>query len=1138
MIDKIPMLAWSCSRDGATEFLNQVWLDYTGLPREKAVGWGWKAAIHPEDLDKLMSTWLALLASGEPGQEEARLRRFDGEYRWFLFRAVPVRNEQGRIVRWYGTNTDIEDLKRAEALLTAEKKVLEMIVAGANLTDILNTLCRIVDAHASDTITSVLLMDREGKRLWPAAGPRVPAGWSEAITPLEIGPNVGSCGAAAFRKDTVIVSDIASDPLFADHDHGSYRDLALSYGLRAAWSQPLISKTGEVLGTFAMYFTAPRSPAESDLELIKRASQIALIAIERKRTESALQESEERFRQMADTIPEVIWITSLEPEKLLYVSPSFERIWSLPVSELYQNPRLWTETIHPEDRERVVGTFSRWIAGEQGGYHDIEFRIIQTSGAVRWIHERGVMTLNEQGKPYRFSGISTDITERKHAEEELQRSEAYLAETQRLSWTGTLGWNVASGAVFWSKETFCILGYDPGTRPSLDLVLDRVHPEDAAIVRETFENASRREADINVEYRLLVPDGRIKHLHVVARAVTDISGKLEFVGALSDVTASKLAQEQIRQNERELRQLIDAVPQHVFVLEADGRHLYSNRVAREYHGLTPQDPQVDHLAYYAHPQDLESALAHRRRFVARGEAYEMEVRLRGADGQYRWFLIRCKPLSDQKGRVLRWYGTRTDIEDRKRAEVKLQQDERELRRITDAIPDAIVVLAPDGAMLHVNQRVLDYTGLSLDDIRSGDFLAKLFYAEDFERSRSQREQALARGEPFEAESRVRRKDGQYRWFLIRYHPLRDDQGQVIRWYATGIDIDDRKQAEERIAKENLALREEIDHSSMFEEIVGSSPALRRVLGQVAKVAPVDSTVLILGETGTGKELIARAIHKRSKRVERAFVRVNCAAIPATLIASELFGHEKGAFTGALQRRLGRFELADGGTIFLDEVGELPAETQIALLRVLQEREIERVGGDRPIAIDVRVLAATNRDLAAAVAAGRFRDDLFYRLNVFPIRMPSLRERIEDIPLLVEYFVERYGKNAGKKFRQISKKTLELFQSYDWPGNIRELQNVVERAVVLCDGEIFSVDSTWLKREVSHGSRPTMRLGGALLSREKEIIETALQESRGKIAGSAGAAVRLGIPRQTLESKIKRLRIDVHRFKSRQSNPIL
>jgi formate hydrogenlyase transcriptional activator len=286
--------------------------------------------------------------------------------------------------------------------------------------------------------------------------------------------------------------------------------------------------------------------------------------------------------------------------------------------------------------------------------------------------------------------------------------------------------------------------------------------------------------------------------------------------------------------------------------------------------------------------------------------------------------------------------------------------------------------------------------------------------------------------------------------------------KLCRWYATGTDIEDRKQAEQRMQNENLALRDEIDRSSMYETIVGSSESLRQVLSQFDKVAPADSTVLILGATGTGKELVASAIHKRSKRSAEAFIRVNCTAIPPSLIASELFFHEKGAFTGALQRRAGRFESADGGTIFLDEIGELSPETQLVLLRVLQERELERVGSNQPLPIDVRVVAATNRDLETAAHAGTFRQDLFYRLNVFPIRVPPLREMKNDIPLLVEYLVERHASRAGKTVSHIKKKTLDILQAYDWPGNVRELQNVIERAVILCDGETFSVYETWLR----------------------------------------------------------------------------
>jgi transcriptional regulator with GAF, ATPase, and Fis domain len=376
--------------------------------------------------------------------------------------------------------------------------------------------------------------------------------------------------------------------------------------------------------------------------------------------------------------------------------------------------------------------------------------------------------------------------------------------------------------------------------------------------------------------------------------------------------------------------------------------------------------------------------------------------------------------------------------------------------------------------------------------------------------------------------------------------VRGPDGAVLKWFGCSIDIHDRKEAEaelhaalseisrlkDQLYKENIALRAEIDNTSLFEEIVGSSPPLNAVLARVAKVGPTDSTVLIIGETGTGKELIARAIHKRSRRSAKPFVSVNCAAIPRDLIGSELFGHEKGAFTGATQRRLGHFELAEGGTIFLDEIGDLPHETQVALLRVLQEREFERVGGNSLIRADVRVIAATNRDLEAAMASGTFRSDLFYRLNVFPIETPPLRERKQDIPLLVEYFVDRYARKTGKTIRLISKRTLALLQEYPWPGNVRELQNIIERSVILCDSESFSVDPSWLSRRARSPEPPQpIELADNLAAREKEIIEAALRECSGRVFGPHGAATKLGIARSTLESKIRVLKIEKHRFRT-------
>jgi PAS domain S-box-containing protein len=501
-----------------------------------------------------------------------------------------------------------------------------------------------------------------------------------------------------------------------------------------------------------------------------------------------------------------------------------------------------------------------------------------------------------------------------------------------------------------------------------------------------------------------------------------------------------------------------------------------------------------------------------------GEEAKVEGLSAGADD----YLI--KPFSARE--LLARVGVKLQLARKRR-----ERSERELRQILDLTPLHITEFGPDGSHLYNNQAGLDYHGLTLEEWQRAD-LQTLCHPHDAERLTREQPHRFLSGSAFEHEMRLKRRDGQYRWFLFRFRPMVDEHGRPTRWYAAATDIEDRKQAEQRLENENVALREEIDRASMFEEIVGISPALHAVLSRVAKVAPTDSTVLITGETGTGKELIARAVHKRSQRSSRAFVSVNCAVIPRDLIASELFGHEKGAFTGATQRRLGRFELAQGGTIFLDEIGELPAETQIALLRVLQEHEFERVGGTGSIRTDVRVIAATNRDLEGAIAAGMFRSDLFYRLNVFPIEVPPLRERQEDIPVLVEYFIDRYATKAGKSIRGVNKKSLELLQSYLWPGNIRELQNVIERSVIVCDTENFSVDESWLsRRPPATDASAEIGLSKKLPSQEKAIIEAALTECGGQVSGPSGAAAKLGIPGSTLESKIKSLKINKKRFRT-------
>ena len=832
VVDTIPALVWSTLPDGSAEFFNQRWLEYTGLSAVQALGWGWKTAIHPDDLSRVLETFHDALNLGLPFEVEGRFRRFDGEFRWFLFRGSPLLDGSGRVVRWHGTNTDIEDRKHAETVLRESEKSLRLIVDGI-------------------------------------------AGLVAIMTP------------------------------------------------------------------------------EGEVEFVNN----------------------QVLEYFGKTLKELKgWGTS--------------------------------DAVHPDDLPQAVAAWRHSV--ETGDPYDVDHRLRRADGAYRWFHSRGLSLRDAEGRIVRWYNLLTDIDERRRAEEKLRRSEAYLSEAQKLSHTGSFGWSVASGEIYWSEETYNIFEHDRTTEPTLELVLMRVHPDDKNLVQQTIARASEARANLDFDCRLLMPGGAVKHLHVLAPALETSSGNLEYVGAVTDVTAAKQAEEKIRQSEIELRQIMDLGPQQVAVLGPDRSRLYLNKSALDYHGLTLEEWRSCPPDRLVHPDDLERAENETQRKFLSGSPCEFEIRLRRRDGQYRWFLFRCNPLRDEHGRPRRWYTAVTDIEDRKRAE-------------------------------------------------------------------------------------------------------------------------------ERLQNENVALREEIDKASMFEEIVGVSPALHAVLSHVSKVAPTDSTVLITGETGTGKELIARAVHKRSPRCSRAFVSVNCAAIPRDLIASELFGHEKGAFTGATQRRLGRFELAEGGTIFLDEIGELPADTQTALLRVLQEHEFERVGGAGTIRTNVRVIAATNRDLEAAIAAGAFRSDLFYRLNVFPIEVPSLRERREDIPVLVEYFIDRYAQKAGKSIHGVSKKSLELLQSYPWPGNIRELQNVIERSVIVCDTENFSVDESWLSRQsVASEPKGHLELSRKLAAQEKEMIEAALRESGGRVSGPSGAAAKLGIPGSTLETKIRSLKINKNRFKT--ANP--
>jgi formate hydrogenlyase transcriptional activator len=866
---------------------------------------------------------------------------------------------------------------------------------------------------------------------------------------------------------------------------------------------------------------------------------------ERKRAEVQLRQSTRELQRSEFYLAEGQRLAHMgswafDPAGFDYWSPELFRMYGLDPSRKPPTVQEYLDCIHPQDREFMANLIQGFWA--KASPFDATKRIVRPNGEIRYIRCVGVPA-GENESLKMCVGSAIDVTENELITRELRRREAYLAEAQKLSHTGSFGWKTDSGEIVWSDETYRIFEYDRAEKPTLNMVFQRIHPHDRALAQQVIEGVSRS-PDFEHEYRLVLPSGAIKHIHVRAHALPDSSGNIEVIGAVTDITERKTAEEALRRSESYLAeaQRLSRTGSWAWSPDTDARY-WSEECYRVL-GFDPRDglPRTEELIQRIHPDDQPAFRESTKRAKYAKSDEGVSYRIVHPGGAVRDIYSIGHPVFSPCGDLIEYTGTVIDVTERKAAEQKIREQEIELRQMLDLSPQQVAVFGPDGERLYANRVGLDYVGLSLEEWRqtpekpfsSGSFI----HPDDRERAArafpgSTRSSASA----YELELRMRGVDGNYRWFLVRYNPLHDPKGQVKRWYVALTDIEDRKRAEQKLQQENVALREEIDKASMFEEIVGTSRSLKTVLSRIAKVAPTDSTVLITGETGTGKELIARAVHKRSQRSGCPFVSVNCAALPPTLVSSELFGHEKGAFTGATERRLGRFEMADGGTIFLDEVGELLPDTQAALLRVLQEREFERVGGGQPIQVDVRVIAATNRDLHAA--DGTFRQDLLYRLNVFPIEVPPLRERKDDILILVEYFVQRYANRAGKNIRSIDQKTLDLLQCYDWPGNIRELQNVIERSIILSSADVFSVDELWLSKRTSpQASRAetSPALIGADLQKnaeprsEREIIESALAETRGRVSGPSGAAAKLRIPPSTLETRIKALRINKQQFK--------
>jgi formate hydrogenlyase transcriptional activator len=861
IVDSMPAFAWCASPDGKLEYLNRRIVDYTGERQENLVGFGWANVLHSEDVERTKTAWLHSVETGDPCVVDQRVRRFDNVYRWFRTVAQPLRDDSGRVIRWYGVATDIEDWKRAEEAVRASEERLRLIV---------------------DNIPGLV-------------------------------------------------------------------------GTRAATGEP---------------------------EFVNR-------------------QMLEFFGQSLEQLPD------------------------------------WTSLIHPDDRERVVNLWRRSV--ETGQPYDAEHRARRADGVFRWLHSRGQPLRDAEGRIIRWCIMLTDVDDRKRAEEALRASE------------------------------------------------------------------------------------------------------LNF------------------------RVIIDSIPGLVHTLTAAGEVEFVNQQNLDYFGKTLEELKGWASSDVFHPDDLARAIEAWKHTQETGKPDEIECRLRRADGVYRWFQLRCLPLRDSEGRIIRWMSLHTDIDERKQAEDRLQLllevtnqvvSNLQLRDLLRAISGNIRrVMQCDCASLALPNAENKQLQLNVLDFPEGKgFLHEegVYSIEESPYGTAFRTmKPLALHSPFAewldnpvVQSRISegfkslcfiplirrsRAIGTLNLGRLRGDAFTEEDlyflGQVASQIAIAVEnaleYGQITEAKKRLAEQKLYLEDEIRVEHNFEEIIGNSPKLKAVLESIQIVAPADSTVLIQGETGTGKEMIARAIHNLSPRKGQAFVKVNCAAIPSGLLESELFGHERGAFTGAIAQKIGRFELAHKGTLFLDEVGDIPVELQPKLLRVLQEQEFERLGSTRTQRINVRLLAATNANLGQMVAEKKFRSDLYYRLKVFPIDVPPLRERHDDIPLLVRYFANKYARRMGKQIETIPKEVMDALSHYAWPGNIRELQNLMERAALLSSGPSLKVPLA----EILAGSDLRMPGDGNVLKQaEREQIVRALRESNWVVGGAHGAAARLGLKRTSLAYKMQKLGI--------------
>ena len=901
-----------------------------------------------------------------------------------------------------------------------------------------------------------------------------------------------------------------------------------------------------------LVLTAFLIPAFLLLSLLITRARKRQVEIECERLKRLAETEHKRLNELIANVPGIVWETRIDPvshhHTTTFVSEQAEKMLGYTTEEWSSTPNFYICHVHDEDRERVVRESKEILSGVEQGI--LSFRWIAKDGSTVWVRAQLAAIVDENGKIIGSRGVTIDMTDQQLAEnarlqtiennrtilEALGRNEAQLSSIIDSAMDGIITIDEKQNVVLFNAAAERL--FLCSSKEARGGSIDRFIPER---FRKVHEEHIRRFDEEHGAPQLMGVPGELYGLTSTGEEFpieasisrNELGGQKFYTVILRDVSMAKQAVDRLRASEERFAKAFRANPQPMSLTTlSTGLYIDVNESFLAMSGYTRQEV-IGHTSLELRIWKTPNARAEFiQQLNQQGSLVNYETTFRTKDGSFRVLLSSAEKLKIGSEACL--LVASSDITERVAARTALQESEERFRNLADTAPVMIWIVDEDKQCTYVNKRVLDFTGRSMEE-ELGEGWTRHIHPEDYDAVLETFVTKLDQRETFEVEYRLRRSDGEYRWVYASGVPRFSPDGTYLGYIGTAIDITERKESEvalqtaheelhqlkNQLEAENIYLQQELQLDEKFGEIVGQSDAIKYVLFKINQVAPTDSTVLITGETGTGKELAARAIHGASSRKDRPLIKVNCGALSPTLIESELFGHEKGAFTGAFGRKQGRFELANGGTIFLDEIGELPPELQVKLLRVIQENEFERLGGSKTIKVDVRIIAATNRNLKLEVEQGTFREDLWYRLNVYPITMPPLRQRKDDIPLLIEHFVSTYAKKAGKTISSVSPRVMQSLQAHSWPGNVRELANVIERAVIHTQASVLQVVDQF--EEVAD-QPPTQTLEEV----EREYIIQTLENTGWRIEGPYGAAKILGMNPSTLRTRMLKLGIQRRR----------